>query len=97
MADFLNEVRSAKLKKVSGTLAPPLVREEPSSSTLAHTLGNTGKGRDILREMVRRKSMTHLDAHAGDKRKRSALDGDEFAVPCELLIVLTYTPRLTIL
>ncbi|KAF7789746.1 hypothetical protein EIP86_000692 [Pleurotus ostreatoroseus] len=83
MADFLEEVRSAKLKKVSSNMAPPLMRDQPQaeSSQMGRSVSGAGKGRDILREMVRRKSLSHMDARAGDKRKRDAADNDEFAVP----------------
>lgn len=72
MAEFLEEVRSAKLKKVGFTIMRPLVGEDTGSST-ASSIGYPGyptRGRDILREIVRRKSLPQLDSRAGDKRKR---------------------------
>lgn len=76
MEAFLTEVKSVKLKKINGSMAPPLVAES-SASALARELGASGKGKQILRAIERRKSLSEIhEGRAGDKRKRVA-DGDE--------------------
>lgn len=76
MEAFLTEVKSVKLKKVSGNMAPPLVRDN-ATTALARELGASGKGKQILRALERRKSLTELEIHTGEKRKRDAADGEE--------------------
>ncbi|KAI0090205.1 hypothetical protein BDY19DRAFT_905246 [Irpex rosettiformis] len=75
MDAFLTEVKSAKLKKISGTLAPPLVRENPTAA-LARELGASGKGKELLRTIERRRSLSEIDVGTGTKRKRDTLEID---------------------
>lgn len=82
MGAFLTEVKSAKLKKVSGSMAPPL-SSDSARTALARSLSGTAKGKELLRDMERRKSITDLDAQAGQKRKRSLTDTDTVAEPGE--------------
>lgn len=76
MEAFLTEVKSVKLKKINGNMAPPRAPES-SATALARELGGTEKGREVLRSLARRKSLSELDAQAGDKRKRKNADGEE--------------------
>ena len=73
MQAFLTEVKSAKLKKVSGAMAPPL-SSDTSRSALARSLSGTEKGKGILQQLARRRSMTELNAPNGLKRKRDETD-----------------------
>ena len=84
MDAFLTEVKSVKLKKVSGTMAPPLVPESAANSTalaLARELGASGKGKQILKAMERRKSLSELVERRGEKRKRDAADAEGQSQP----------------
>ena len=79
MGAFLTEVKSAKLKKVSGNMAPPL-SSDSARVALARSLSGTSKGRELL---ARRKSLTELDAQVGQKRKRDDTDTETQQKPCE--------------
>lgn len=73
MEAFLTEVRSAKLKKVSGTLAPPLSSDSARTS-LARSLSGTEKGKELLRTIERRRSLIDMEPQLGQKRKRAQED-----------------------
>ena len=81
MEAFLTEVRSVKLKKVSGTLAPPLSSDHERIN-LVRPLSSTVKGEEaLLRKLSRRKSLSELDSRAGQKRKRNDTDTEGDAEP----------------
>jgi hypothetical protein len=82
MGAFLTEVKSAKLKKVSSTKAPPLTSDN-ARVALARSLSGTAKGKELLRDIARRKSTTELHVQAGQKRKRYDTDTETQAEACE--------------
>lgn len=83
VAAFLTELKSAKLKKTDSSMAPPLSadRERPEFSSMAAS----SKGRELLRTIARRKSLSELDVHVGAKRKRDATEPDESSGRGELI------------
>ncbi len=97
MASFLNEVRSAKLKKISNHFVAPPIR--PGPEEVGNVSLGSGFGRDILRDMARRKSMgsslrrgeSVSESNIGGKRKRD--DVVELAEPGKTLLGLWLSSR----
>lgn len=75
MQAFLTEVKSVKLKKVSGEMAPPLT-SDTGRAALARSLSGTEKGKEILRQLARRRSLAELNPPNDLKRKRDDADNE---------------------
>ncbi|KAF5381994.1 hypothetical protein D9615_004205 [Tricholomella constricta] len=73
MAAFLKEMKTVRLRKVSGNLPPSL------NSSFSHQPVASGSTfRDVLRRSTSASNFLHADARVGDKRKRIADDLAEF-------------------
>lgn len=92
MASFLNEVKSAKLKKISNHFAPPL---RPAPEEVGNVSLSSGMRRDILRDIARRKSLATLrpEPTTGEKWKRGVTGDSDLVESGEHLIENERRPK----